>query len=341
MLVGFTVLLIGFSVLSAAALLVAYLLFLKGMRKTRTGLVSCAVLLVSIVGLQLAHFWHLQTGAEPLGLRWYALLLLLSPLSYFFFSRAVLMPDADLAPIHWIHAAPLAISFFLPTRLLVPVAFGIGVAYAFWFAFVVFRLRQQRTRFKFEMFFFGLFAALAVFALVLGLSIRIIDPHVFYIGYANFIGVAFLLIVTALIVFPELLSDITEAAEFAYAVSTLGNVDVEAALLRLDELMRVDKIYRNENLSLGLLAAELGLSSHQLSELINSRFGVGFSRFVRERRVAEARRLLAEDPRSSVLAISLMAGFRSQSNFYAAFREIVGEAPGSYRKKLRSSRRNS
>ena len=78
------------------------------------------------------------------------------------------------------------------------------------------------------------------------------------------------------------------------------------------------------------------LSSHQLSELINSKFGIGFPRYVREQRVREAKRLLGEDATSSVLAISLATGFKSQSNFYTAFREITGEAPGTFRKHLQS-----
>ena len=94
-----------------------------------------------------------------------------------------------------------------------------------------------------------------------------------------------------------------------------------------------EKVFQNENLNLGTLAEMLELSSHQLSELINSRFGIGFSRYIREQRVSEAKRLLASDDRSSVLSISLMTGFRSQSNFYAAFREITGEAPGTWRRK--------
>ncbi len=77
--------------------------------------------------------------------------------------------------------------------------------------------------------------------------------------------------------------------------------------------------------------------SASASELINTRFGHGFSRYVREQRVAEARRLLAEDDRSSVLSIGMSVGFRSQSNFYAAFREITGETPGGYRKRVRDS----
>jgi AraC-like DNA-binding protein len=113
----------------------------------------------------------------------------------------------------------------------------------------------------------------------------------------------------------------------------LKNVDVEQKLRQLDSLMQDDRLFENENLNLAMLADALDISSHQLSELINSTFGHGFSRYLRERRVAEASKLIADDPTRSILAISLMSGFRSQSNFYAAFREITGQSPGAFRKK--------
>jgi AraC-like DNA-binding protein len=40
------------------------------------------------------------------------------------------------------------------------------------------------------------------------------------------------------------------------------------------------------------------------------------------------------EPESSVLSIGLSVGFSTQSNFYTAFRDIVGLAPGQYRKQL-------
>jgi hypothetical protein len=45
-----------------------------------------------------------------------------------------------------------------------------------------------------------------------------------------------------------------------------------------------------------------------------------------------AKVLLLGEPDSSVLAISLETGFKSQSNFYAAFKEITNQSPGQYRK---------
>jgi AraC-like DNA-binding protein len=91
-------------------------------------------------------------------------------------------------------------------------------------------------------------------------------------------------------------------------------------------------VFQNENLNLEVLAEMLGLSSHQLSELINTKFGCGFSRYVREKRIEVAKKILLDEPHISILAVSMMVGFKSQSNFYAGFREITGESPGHFRK---------
>jgi transcriptional regulator GlxA family with amidase domain len=96
-------------------------------------------------------------------------------------------------------------------------------------------------------------------------------------------------------------------------------------------MMDDEQAYTDESLNLSRLAKALGLSPHQLSELVNTRFGVGFSRFVREHRIAAAQRMLLAEPDASVLSVGLAVGFTSQSNFYAAFREITGDVPGRYR----------
>ena len=96
--------------------------------------------------------------------------------------------------------------------------------------------------------------------------------------------------------------------------------------------MKSNRLYQNDSLNLAMLAEAMDLTSHQLSELINVHFGMSFSRYIREQRVTAAKQLLRNEPDSSILAISLETGFKSQSNFYAAFKEITGQSPGDYRK---------
>jgi AraC-like DNA-binding protein len=184
------------------------------------------------------------------------------------------------------------------------------------------------------MFFFGLFALLSLTVLALVLLIPHTGSGFFYMAYATFIGLSMVLVVAALVVFPELLSDISDAATLAYSVTTLGGVDVQHKLDTLERLMTTEKLFANEDLNLRMTAQVMEISSHQLSELINTQFGYSFSRYIREQRVTEAKRLLVTDASASVLAVSLESRFRSQSNFYTAFREVCGEAPGTYRKRM-------
>ena len=168
--------------------------------------------------------------------------------------------------------------------------------------------------------------------LVLGFSIPYIDSRYFYLFYANSIGTMFALCVATFVICPDLLTELTDAATISYGKSTLGGVNIDSKRATLSKLMDDKKLYENENLSLSSLADSLEMNSHQLSELINTQYGIGFSRFIREQRVKAAKALLLQEKSASVLSIGLEVGFRSQSNFYAAFKEITGISPGQFRK---------
>lgn len=325
-------LLIGFSVFSLAMLLAAYLAFYE-VQKTRLGIVACIVLCAGLAALQLEHLHYLQSGAELLDTWHYLALLFIVPPAFYFFSRDILLPDRAPTALDVLHAVPALASVLLPAQWVAPMAFAVGAGYSVWLVRVVYGMRRNVSRFRFEMFFFGLFAAIAVAVLALVLSMQWIGAAAFYLAYATGIGGALLLVTAALLVFPEILTDIAEAAKLSYANTTLKGVDVKAKLEGLERVMTAEKLYRDEDLSLMMLAEAVGLSAHQLSELINTQFGVGFSRFVRERRIVEAKRILSEDRRSSALSIGMMCGFGSQSSFYAAFKEVTGESPAAFRKR--------
>jgi AraC-like DNA-binding protein len=337
MISSLTLTLVGFSIVAAPILLVAYLFFIRDMGKSTLGYIACVVLLLAMTSLQVFHWLFLQTGLEPFDHRTYVLLQLVTPPAFFFFSREVLVPGSTRSPLHMLHLVPLAAGPFLPLTWIPPISFVLGAGYSVWFAMFVFGLRRHVYRYLFELFFFCYFAVLAIVMLVLATSAKTLGSEVFYLAYALFTGASFVLVTAAMIWFPEILADMSDAARLAYASSTLNSVDVDAKLADLKRLMHEDRIYENEDLSLTMLADAIGLSPHQLSELINSHFGYGFSRYIREFRVDAARKLLREDRSASVLSISLATGFRSQSNFYSAFREITGMSPGAWRKRREKS----
>ena len=72
-----------------------------------------------------------------------------------------------------------------------------------------------------------------------------------------------------------------------------------------------------------------------MSELINTEFKQSFSKYIRQYRIEEAKKMFLDEPDASILSIGLSVGFSTQSNFYTAFRDIAGMAPGQYRKQLK------
>ncbi len=92
--------------------------------------------------------------------------------------------------------------------------------------------------------------------------------------------------------------------------------------------------YRDSALTIGKLAAQLGLPEHQLRKLINAELGYrNFSTFVQHYRVAEVcRHLRAPDKaRIPILTLALDAGFGSLGPFNRAFKSITGLTPSEYR----------
>ena len=293
---------------------------------------SCALLLLALVGLQIEHLAFFVNEIDALTSPIYRFWLSLVPPMFFFFSRAILLPDSPTPRWMLIHLVPLLLNVGVFSEIVVPGVFVVGSGYCLWLAYMIYGLKGQRKRFNLEIFFSGLFAVQAVLVLIFGFAIPYVDNAYFYIFYSNCISLAFLLIVAALMVFPDLLAELAEAAKISYATTTLTGLDVDTYLEKLEGLMLNAKIYQNEQLNLSMLADEMGLTGHQLSELINVHFGIGFSRYIREQRIQAAKALLIDEPKASVLSIGLETGFKSQSNFYAAFKEIEGQSPGGFRK---------
>jgi len=209
--------------------------------------------------------------------------------------------------------------------------FLFGAAYSLRLGYLVYGVRDRRKQFRFEFFFFGVMSLLGVTVLGLGFALPYIDHAWFYYFYSTAVALGIAIMVVALVANPNLIGDLSEVARVKYGSSTLGDIDVEGCMKKLERLMTEGKAHQNENLSLSSLAGEIGISSHQLSELLNTRLGMGFSRYVRGKRIDAAKALLVSAPSQSILSVSMDTGFRSQSAFYAAFKEITGQSPGDYR----------
>jgi len=107
-------------------------------------------------------------------------------------------------------------------------------------------------------------------------------------------------------------------------------------LEKLETLMAEEKIFTDPELKLASLSARLGLPSHQVSKLINEKFGRSFKDIVNEYRVREFIACM-NDPRyssRSMYGIALDVGFNSKSSFNTVFKKVTGKTPSEYKTAL-------
>ncbi len=292
------------------------------------------LLLLVLCALQIAHFHWLYLDQEWVRTTPYRMILFAVAPTFYLFCQPLICPqnNQNIRARLPGHALPIAIAPLLPESLALPLAFIVGCGYLLWLASGLYALRLERTNFRVEIFLLGGVFAIAVGVSVLGLAQAALEDKMFFSLYAISIGLAFFLVLVTLNLRPQLSVEVIETAQATYAVSTLTNIDCDATLSKLSTLITRDKIYTDSNLSLSKLSKLLGLSPHQLSELMNNRLGKKFSRYLREHRIQAAKLMLCDEPTASVLSVGLSVGFSSQSNFYEAFREIEGATPGQYRK---------
>ncbi len=288
---------------------------------------------MSVTIIQFLHLHYLDEAPTLFQSKWYSTLVILTaPALYLFLTEYVVM-NFKLRWSTLLHLIPLALNLVLSNKWSIPLSFLLGSIYAAITLYRIYELRGQRKRYKIEAIvaLFLIIAAAAI-ALLAALSI-FITPSTFITGYGILIGVSYALVLTIILLYPDVAINLNEAAETRYAKSTLGNINRHAKIDELRELMKSDKMHRDETLNLAKLSTALSLSTHQLSELINAEYGYGFSHYIRRCRVEDAQQQLLAEPNASILSISLASGFTSQSTFYAAFNEICGETPGAYRKR--------
>jgi AraC-like DNA-binding protein len=322
----------GFAAVSAILLLLAYALLISVPGKSIYSVAACATMVVALSAIQIGHLLYFVGGPEPLRSFYYRLALFVVPSAFYSFGRWAILPGKPFRPSHLVHLLPIPLLFVLPLNVALPILFLFGAGYSVWLGNLVYGLRSQRKQFRFEFLYFTVMSILALIVLGLGFAIPHIDDAYFYYFYNNAVGVGVAIMLVALVGNPDLIGDLSEAARARYGTSTLREVDVDACLAKLEQMMTHEKAYQNEGLTLASLAGAVGISSHQLSELINTRLGVGFSRYVRECRVNAAKTLLMSAPGRSILSIGMDTGFRSQSAFYAAFKEVTGQSPGDFRR---------
>ena len=119
-----------------------------------------------------------------------------------------------------------------------------------------------------------------------------------------------------------------------YSGSRLTGSEAKQHAEKLTDYMKSSKSYLNPDLSLPQLAAELNISSHYLSQVINEQFNLNFFDFVNRYRV-EAFKEKIKDPEFrnySLLGIAFECGFNSKSAFNRILKQATGLTPSQFKK---------
>ena len=127
----------------------------------------------------------------------------------------------------------------------------------------------------------------------------------------------------------------TEFIKRHYIKSKIKALDINRVMSNLRQMMEEEKAFASEDISLKLVAEELEITPHQLSEIINKKFHRNFNTYINDFRIAEAKDMLVNEPGRSITSIAMAVGFNTNTAFSAVFSKSEGMSPKQYRNMFR------
>lgn len=105
--------------------------------------------------------------------------------------------------------------------------------------------------------------------------------------------------------------------------------EAEKILERLDNLMNLEKVYKDPELNISRLSKLMDTKNHILSRILNDHFGKNFRDYINEYRVKEFIHSANEGnlERYTFLGLAHEVGFNSKSTFNLAFKKFTGQNP--------------
>ena len=121
-----------------------------------------------------------------------------------------------------------------------------------------------------------------------------------------------------------------------YEKSNLTDDDIIKFKERLLDVLQTKKLYLKSDLTLANLSDELGITNHNLSEVINKAFNKNFYDLINAYRVEEVKEIIKNPDFAhySLLAIAFEAGFSSKSSFNTIFKQLTNTTPSEFRKQF-------
>ncbi|MBO0330436.1 helix-turn-helix domain-containing protein [Muricauda sp. CAU 1631] len=103
----------------------------------------------------------------------------------------------------------------------------------------------------------------------------------------------------------------------------------------LSDLFQKEKLYRNNDINLDMVADKLDTTRHNASQLINEHFNMSFREFVNSHRIQEAKELLEKEHELNIIDIAYEVGYNNKVSFNKAFKKDTQLTPSEYLNNLK------
>jgi len=125
----------------------------------------------------------------------------------------------------------------------------------------------------------------------------------------------------------------SEIKKRQYEKSKIKDLDISTVLFNLSNMMENEKAFASEDITIGIVADELSITVHQLSEILNKKIKKFFNTFINDYRIEESKKILIEDPDRTITSIAMAVGFNTNSAFSTIFSKTTELTPKDYRKR--------
>jgi AraC-like DNA-binding protein len=117
---------------------------------------------------------------------------------------------------------------------------------------------------------------------------------------------------------------------------SLANINLEKLDKKLEDLMKVHKIYLNKDLVFKDVAVKVGISDRLLSQYIRVKYHMGVREYINQFRILDAIELMKSGylEEKSLEGLCSSVGFNSRVTFFLAFKKLTGMSPTEFLKHL-------
>lgn len=166
---------------------------------------------------------------------------------------------------------------------------------------------------------------LIIFSTLLNVSNYIADEDFIMIRDVLGIGMVYLASTSLLRIYPQSVKLVEKVK-----VEKILSKEDDAIVVKIKNLLELDKVYQEANFSRADLARELDISEANVSRIISGHFGKSLPQLINELRIRDSLQLLQQTD-AGMLVIAEQVGFSSLPTFNRVFKDVMNISPSEYR----------